>query len=807
MGEPKQKPIEDQDTFLDELPAGTELLHGQFKIEKFLNSGGFGMTYLATDSLDRKVVIKECFPSSFCNRSRTIVQARSRAHTAELRSVVNLFVQEARSLAKLDHPNIVGVHQVFEDNDTAYMALDYVEGRDLLDMIEDKDHGLTAPQIKGILKDVLGAVGFIHSHDILHRDISPDNILLDDDLRPVLIDFGAAREEATKKSRVLSQMRVVKDGYSPQEFYIQGSEQFPSSDLYSLAATFFHLIDGDIPPNSQARLSAIATGDKDPYQPLAGRIKGYDTRFLTAIDKALAILPKERVQSAEEWLDMMESNRRKSRVLSRPVPVSSAAAETAASAKRSRKAPLLGAVAVIALIAGAGFIYMNNPQAIAPMFEDRASATTPAVEADDVVAVSPDAIATSAPSVPETPAPQVQAAVTQPAAESDQVADPAPLAEVVVSERTVERVEPTPLQTPAQDVAFASTASAEAAVEPVVPPADATEPSNVAEATTGIQTLAGSEAVADSDLATTPEVETAASTAIDSDPVIATMAETEATAQTDNESLGEVVTETVIAADADVETASEAVIATAAETDAVAETANEPLTTTETEIAAVADVASDSAPVTEVAPAADSEVAIATATDDVTPIQIAGEPGFRVDLPFTGVPGSAVIANAAVVAPVWVRPGDTVSSVNGIGISTIAQIDTVLAAQTADPYADPAMDLEISIRAAADGSISTHAWTVPVYFELALTDGTVFRTALEDGEWTTRVSQIGEATQALQVGDHLVAYLPTTETLTERLSLHDIVKREASRGTGNLNFAVSRDGSMWVVSLTAAADS
>lgn len=137
-----QDSIED-DAFPDELRPGTELLHGQYVIEKFLNSGGFGITYLAKDSLDRTVVIKECYPGSFCRRTGTIVTVRSRAHQGEFQSIVKLFVQEAKNLAKLKHPNIVGVHQIFEDNDTAYMALDFVDGRDLLDILEDPNDGLT----------------------------------------------------------------------------------------------------------------------------------------------------------------------------------------------------------------------------------------------------------------------------------------------------------------------------------------------------------------------------------------------------------------------------------------------------------------------------------------------------------------------------------------------------------------------------------------------------------------------------------------------------------------------------------------
>lgn len=276
----------------DELKPGTALLQGQYVIESFLNSGGFGMTYLARDSLDRPVVIKECFPASMCSRADTVVRARSRSHQKEFRSIVQLFVQEARRLSKLKHPNIVGVHQVFEDNDTAYMALDYIEGLDLLDILDDGKKQFGAEEIRGILMKILDAIAFIHDQNILHRDISPDNILMDKSGNPILIDFGAAREKASKSSRVLSAMLMVKDGYSPQEFYIAGTPQGPASDIYALAATFYHLITGDAPPNSQTRLAAIAAKRADPYRPIVSRVPNFDQGFLAAIDKALSVFPQ-----------------------------------------------------------------------------------------------------------------------------------------------------------------------------------------------------------------------------------------------------------------------------------------------------------------------------------------------------------------------------------------------------------------------------------------------------------------------------------------------------------------------------------
>ncbi len=290
----------------EELPNGTLLLGDQFTITRRLGKGGFGITYLAQDNyLERSVVIKECFPEVFCERNGTSVLVRSQMNREKYRSIVDMFMREARSMAKLRHPNIIGVHRVFEDNDTAYMALDLIDGQDMRQVIDDKKQSLTPQQIKEILIKLLDAVELVHDADLLHRDISPDNILLDKWASPALIDFGAAREEASRGNRELSALLVVKDGYSPQEFYFSGSKQTPCSDLYALGATFYHLITGEAPANSQTRMAEVAAGNPDPCAPLAGQVEGYEPKFLEAIDKAMNVLPKERIQTAREWSEII----------------------------------------------------------------------------------------------------------------------------------------------------------------------------------------------------------------------------------------------------------------------------------------------------------------------------------------------------------------------------------------------------------------------------------------------------------------------------------------------------------------------
>ena len=314
---------EAQQHFGDALRPGTELCNGQYFIDKYLNSGGFGITYLARDSLGRKVVIKECFPNSICCRAGESVRLRTDSFHVDFDQAVKLFQKEARALAQLQHPNIVGVHQIFEANGTAYMALDFVEGRDLFDLLDQNSNALPPAAIEELACVLLDALRYVHDSGILHRDISPDNILLDTSGTPVLIDFGAARQSATQASRILSRVHTVKDGYSPQEFYIAGSEQSPSSDLYALAATLVHLITGSPPPNSSLRLAAVAEAKPDPYRPLTGSCPGYDHHFLAAIDQCLSLFAKDRLPTADVWLAAITGRAVSTRVDAAPPRVAS----------------------------------------------------------------------------------------------------------------------------------------------------------------------------------------------------------------------------------------------------------------------------------------------------------------------------------------------------------------------------------------------------------------------------------------------------------------------------------------------------
>jgi serine/threonine protein kinase len=319
---------------VDELLPGTTLFHGQYRIKRFINSGGFGITYLASDSLNRDVVLKECFVGAFCRRSDTRVRPRSEGSKLPLQKVMRGFLNEARALAALSHPNIVRVQQVFEDNDTAYMALDYISGHDLLEVIDEKKMELTPRQIVTMARKLVSALGHIHSRQLLHCDISPDNICVTPDAEPILIDFGAARKSASGEAQKHTGFSLVKDGYSPYEFYSTGGSCGPWSDIYSLGASLYHAVSGATPADCQSRLSAMIEGRPDPLQPLAGQVDGYPPRFLESIDRAMAVQLSARFQSAQDWLVALPPPQvtrdrnvllvRKSLVVPRPVEVRTA---------------------------------------------------------------------------------------------------------------------------------------------------------------------------------------------------------------------------------------------------------------------------------------------------------------------------------------------------------------------------------------------------------------------------------------------------------------------------------------------------
>ncbi len=285
-------------TQLVALPDGTELA-GDYKIVRVLGAGGFGVTYLADEpELTRKVSIKEYFPSDFALRTESLeATPRSEGCTSDYNWGLDRFVEEAQTLAKFDHHNIVKVHRIFRANNTAYMVLRFEEGKNFKSWLKDLGRAPRQKELDQIVAPLLDALEVIHKADFLHRDIAPDNIIIRNTGDPVLIDFGAARSDIAAHSKTKTVSALVKPGYSPYEQYAETSrQQGPWTDIYAFAATLYHAVTGKRPPNSPSRML------KDEMVPVReAALGGYRASFLDAIQQALTLVVDGRPRSVAAW--------------------------------------------------------------------------------------------------------------------------------------------------------------------------------------------------------------------------------------------------------------------------------------------------------------------------------------------------------------------------------------------------------------------------------------------------------------------------------------------------------------------------
>ena len=278
------------------MPSRT-LLHEKYLLGRVLGQGGFGITYLAWDIyLDRKLAIKEYFPRELVYREsgKSSVSVYTGTQSDQYKYGLSKFLAEAINLARFEgHPNIVAVRDYFETNTTAYMVMNFLEGVTLSDYLNRVETILTFNETLKIIMPVLDALRTVHEGGLLHRDISPDNIIITTKKRVMLLDFGAARHALGEKGKKFSV--IVKAGYAPEEQYRSNGSQGPWTDIYAVAATIYRAITGLMPPDSLDRLSS------DTLIPPSQLGVHIDVAGESALLKALAVSSDERFQSVAEF--------------------------------------------------------------------------------------------------------------------------------------------------------------------------------------------------------------------------------------------------------------------------------------------------------------------------------------------------------------------------------------------------------------------------------------------------------------------------------------------------------------------------
>ena len=286
----------DRGKYVVALKPGTPLAN-RYVVGRVLGQGGFGVTYVALDSQTRaRVAIKEYLPMEFAVRAQdgTSLILNSLDQQEDYNYGKQQFLAEARTLAEfVGSEHIVSIHGYFEENGTAYFAMEFMEGVNLKQYMEQHGGPLPVHEANKILMPIMEALDWVHSKGIVHRDISPDNIMIRGDGKAKLIDFGAARYSTGEKSKSLDV--VLKHGFAPYEQYSRRGRQGPFTDVYAMAATYYYAITGKVPVDAVDRM---AEDELQPPDALGVKIRKSTEQVLM---KALAVMAPERYQKMSEF--------------------------------------------------------------------------------------------------------------------------------------------------------------------------------------------------------------------------------------------------------------------------------------------------------------------------------------------------------------------------------------------------------------------------------------------------------------------------------------------------------------------------
>ncbi len=273
----------------------------KLRIDRVLGQGAFGITYLVTDEvLGKSFALKEYLPREHAiRREDGSLQAINEASTTLFNDGLSYFLTEGRTVAPLDHPNIVTVFRCFEASGTAYLLMPYYRGEALHTFLR-RSGTLTAEETLALVLPLLDALEYIHRQDVIHQDIKPANIYITDKGSPILLDFGAAGQRLG--SGPANRWKLGSEGYAAAEQSDTNGQIGPWTDIYGLAATLYRSITGQVPVAATQRQRALAQGDPDPLQPLTSLVSEREfDGLLGAINQGLVVNPEARPQSVHQW--------------------------------------------------------------------------------------------------------------------------------------------------------------------------------------------------------------------------------------------------------------------------------------------------------------------------------------------------------------------------------------------------------------------------------------------------------------------------------------------------------------------------
>ena len=283
------------------LPVGITLQGGKYEIISYISSGGFGCTYKARHAmLNTTVAIKEFFVKDYCNRDASTysISVATQSKAGLIERLSRKFIEEARAIFNMNHPNIVRVTDIFEENGTVYYVMDYIEGCSLASLIADKGR-LSEKEALGFICQVAGALGYVHSCNRLHLDVKPQNIMIDKSGKAILIDFGVSKQYDEVNGENTSTLLGSTPGYAPIEQSGNGVLRFyPSADIYALGATLYKALSGVTPVAAHLRASGEELDPLPAYIPPA---------TCEAVEAAMKINKAHRPQSVAEFLKLLEN--------------------------------------------------------------------------------------------------------------------------------------------------------------------------------------------------------------------------------------------------------------------------------------------------------------------------------------------------------------------------------------------------------------------------------------------------------------------------------------------------------------------